>query len=113
MPVNDLSETLEAERLGDASDGVQAIPHYREALTLLLAARANWTGRESFRLLREALERIQKKIRALQDNTIPPTPSPSEEVLPGAELSVYKFSPGTTVRVRRTFSDYDGQEVPA
>jgi hypothetical protein len=130
MPNDDLHEAEQAERLGDAADaGQAATAYYREAQCLLLPVGVVWTDRESYDRRMEAFERIQQKLYGLQGKgsftspAEPPTPEAQAPMvsasgtgpLPStaADLSVWQFSPGLVVRIGRTFTDYDGQEIRA
>jgi hypothetical protein len=112
------------ECLGDAAaaDRQSASGYYREAQRLLLPAGTVWTDRESYDRRMEAFERIQQKLYGLHGGSAPDVPAPGPEPRPkprGAppstrtNLSVWDFFPGLTVRVIRTFRDYDGQEIRA
>src|SRR5712692_1102850 len=77
--------------------------HYREAQRLLLPVGVVWTDREAYDRRMEAFERIQQKLYGLEGKgsfTVP-------------DLTVWEFTPGLVVRVGRTFTDFDGQEILA
>lgn len=130
VPNDDLHEAEHAELLGDAAaSGQAAAAYYREAQLLLLPVGVIWTDRESYDRRIEAFERIQQKLYGLEGkgSFTPPAEPPTPETqtpmvlalesgpLPSAEpdLAVWHFSPGLVVRIGRTFTDYDGQEIRA
>ncbi len=131
MADDDFEAAEQAERLGDAAETRQAAAaHYREAQRVLLPVGVVWTDREACDRRREAFERIQQKLYGLEgreferrENAAPQatTPAPEAAVAAAArpvpiaapELPVWNFTAGLVVRIARTFSDFDGQEIRA
>jgi len=119
MNSEDLQAAESGERLGDAAGIRQtAAAHYREAQRLLLPPGFVWTDRAEYDSRLEAFERIQQKLYALEnDRPLPPPAEPeraqAEPPEPAPELSVWQFTAGLVVRVRRDFTDYDGQVIRA
>jgi Domain of unknown function (DUF3601) len=130
---DDLNQAARVELLGDATGTPEAAAFYREAQRLLLPAGVRWTDREAYDRRQEAFERIQQKLYGLSTrenfitSAVPadsqaaaagvPDLAPSEAVVrpkPAApDLTVWDFKAGLVVRIGRTFTDYDGQEIRA
>jgi len=128
MADDDFEAAEQAERLGDAAETRQAAAaHYREAQRVLLPVGVVWTDREAYDRRREAFERIQQKLYELEERDYVAPPAAMPAALPEAEIAtvavpvpmaapdlpVWNFTPGLVVRIARTFSDFDGQEIRA
>jgi hypothetical protein len=114
----------------EATFGLPASEHFREAQRLLLPTGVVWTDREAYDERVELFQRIQQKLYAMERmETLPaPVSAPVEPPVESAPmtpplhaapsspndfLSLWHFSPGVIVRVVQEFTDYDGQQILA
>ena len=123
----EIRRAAQLEQRGDeaASQGLSAAAYYLESQRVLLPVGVVWSDREAYTTRKEGFDRLQEKLYALDGSgrarkaeAVETAPAPSVSAIAplastGAELSVWQFYPGLTVRVVQGFRDYDGQDVCA